>query len=89
MTLKSPRGDISIGAHIQGLGKPHQGRDILSNMFCLCPNHHAAFDLSTMALDPETLEVYDLEADRELHNKGPIFLHESGHDFDSECLRYA
>ena len=53
------------------------------------PDHHAAFDLSTMALNPETLEVHDLEADGELHNKGPLFLHESGHDFDLECLRYA
>ena len=75
--------------HIKPLGSGHQGPDYPGNMLVLCPNHHAAFDLSTMALDPETLEVYDLEADRELHNKGPIFLHESGHDFDSECLRYA
>jgi putative restriction endonuclease len=61
VTLKSPGGDISIGAHIQGLGKPHQGYDILSNMFCLCPNHHAQFDAFSFYIEPENLKIKFLD----------------------------
>lgn len=31
-------------AHIQPLGRPHDGPDILENILCLCPNHHVMFD---------------------------------------------
>lgn len=34
----------SEGAHIRPLGKPHEGPDDVSNLLCLCPNHHAQFD---------------------------------------------
>jgi putative restriction endonuclease len=34
----------SEGAHIQGIGFPHYGPDILENMLCLCPNCHTRFD---------------------------------------------
>ena len=37
-------GYISIGAHIEPLGQPFLGPDVLSNMLCLCPNHHSMFD---------------------------------------------
>ena len=37
-------GLISIGAHIEPLGYPHNGPDVESNMLCLCPNHHTSFD---------------------------------------------
>ena len=42
--LESPLGRISEAAHIQGLGSPHYGSDDLSNLLCLCPNHHSQFD---------------------------------------------
>eukprot|EP01132_Coremiostelium_polycephalum_P014188 gene14188-17249_t len=31
-------------AHIRPLGKPHNGKDVLGNLLCLCPNHHVMFD---------------------------------------------
>jgi len=31
-------------AHIRPLGKPHNGKDLLSNILCLCPNHHVMLD---------------------------------------------
>lgn len=59
--LPSPKGDISIGAHIKGLGKPHEGPDKLSNMFCLCPNHHAQFDAFSFYVEPKNLEIKCLD----------------------------
>lgn len=75
--------------HIKPLGSGHGGPDYPGTMLVLCPNHHAAFDLSTMALNPDSLEVYYMEPDGGLYKKGRLFLHESGHDFDPDCLRYA
>lgn len=42
--LVHPGGRTSEGAHIRALGKPHQGQDLVSNVLCLCPNHHTLFD---------------------------------------------
>jgi hypothetical protein len=75
--------------HIRPLGSGHDGPDYCGNMLVLCPNHHAAFDLGTMAVDPGTLEIYYLEPDGGLYKKGPLSLHEPDHEFDPECLRYA
>ena len=36
--------------HIQPLGEPHNGPDILENIVCLCPNHHVELDYGTKAL---------------------------------------
>ena len=38
------------GHHVKPLGKPHSGPDILENIVCLCPNHHAACDLGAIRL---------------------------------------
>ena len=38
-------GPYAEAAHIRPLGKPHDGPDELSNLLCLCPNHHVLFDL--------------------------------------------
>ena len=59
--LKSPCGDIAVGAHIKGLGKPHKGPDKLSNMLCLCPNHHAQFDAFSFYIEPKNLEIIHLK----------------------------
>lgn len=37
-------GPYSEGAHVRPLGAPHHGADTVSNMLCLCPNHHVMFD---------------------------------------------
>ena len=57
--LKTPYGGIAIGAHIKGLGKPHNGPDVIENMICLCPNHHEQFDDYGFYIDPETFEIVD------------------------------
>ena len=59
--LKTPYGGIAIGAHIKGLGKPHNGPDVIENMICLCPNHHEQFDDYGFYIDPETFEIKGLE----------------------------
>ncbi|MFE8936544.1 HNH endonuclease [Streptomyces sp. NPDC007872] len=46
-------GHYSEAAHIQGIGSPHDGPDQLSNMLCLCPNHHKQFDRLAIYIDPE------------------------------------
>jgi HNH endonuclease len=33
------------GHHIQPLGGEHKGPDVEGNILCLCPNHHAEYDL--------------------------------------------
>lgn len=37
-------------AHIQPLGKPHDGPDDLDNILCLCPNHHVLFDFGGFSI---------------------------------------
>lgn len=60
--LKKPdNGGIAIGAHIKGLGKPHEGPDALGNMLCLCPNHHALFDAFSFYIEPESLTIHGIE----------------------------
>ena len=46
-------GLISIGAHIEPLGHPHNGPDDASNMLCLCPNHHSMFDDYGFTIDDD------------------------------------
>ena len=41
------------GAHVRPLGRPHLGHDALSNILCLCPNHHTQFDLGGLVLTDE------------------------------------
>jgi predicted restriction endonuclease len=43
------------GHHVQPLGAPHNGPDVLGNIVCLCPNHHAACDLGAIALVADEL----------------------------------
>ena len=49
---------------IKGLGQPHNEpeflfcKKFLSNMLCLCPNHHAQFDDLAFYIDPENYCSY-------------------------------
>jgi predicted restriction endonuclease len=38
------------GHHVQPLGAPHNGPDVLESIICVCPNHHAACDLGAIEL---------------------------------------
>jgi len=42
--IVTPSGLYAEAAHIQPLGRPHNGPDIEANVLCLCPNHHVMFD---------------------------------------------
>jgi len=37
--------------HIIPLGRPHNGKDVSSNMICACPNHHVQLDLKAIPLE--------------------------------------
>lgn len=45
--------------HIQPLGRPHNGPDVIGNILCLCPNHHAELDYGVRALSLASLSSVD------------------------------
>lgn len=50
-TIELPDGKRYAEAHhIRPLGMPHNGPDIISNILCLCPNHHAELDYGVLAI---------------------------------------
>ena len=51
--LETPAGPYAESAHIRPLGAPHHGPDEESNILCLCPNHHALFDLGAFTIGPD------------------------------------
>ena len=50
IAVATPAGLYAEAAHIQPLGKPHNGPDIESNILCLCPNHHVMFDNGSFSI---------------------------------------
>jgi putative restriction endonuclease len=51
LRLETAAGPYAEGAHIRGLGRPHNGPDDVSNMLCLCPNDHFLFDAGAIYVD--------------------------------------
>ncbi|MBO9673637.1 MAG: HNH endonuclease [Sphingobacteriaceae bacterium] len=49
-TIETQTGFYVEAAHIQALGKPHNGPDIVENILCLCPNHHVMFDYGMISI---------------------------------------
>jgi hypothetical protein len=43
--------------HVQPLGEPHNGPDIVENIVCLCPNHHVELDYGTKSLSMSELRA--------------------------------
>jgi putative restriction endonuclease len=80
--LVGPRGPIADGAHIRGLGEPHNGPDIPSNILCLCPNHHRLFDSGAIYID-DNFRVFDF-------NGSPIgpLTRNKHHTVDLAFIRY-
>lgn len=65
-------------AHIQPLGKPHNGKDQPGNILCLCPNHHVMLDKGIFGINNDfTLNGID----------GKLSVHEY-HVIDTEFLEY-
>jgi len=58
--LETPAGPYAEGAHIRPLGSPHDGPDTAGNILCLCPNHHALFDLGAFTVGDD-LRLIGLE----------------------------
>ena len=81
--LKAPYGKIAIGAHIKGLAKPNNGPDVIENIICLCPNHHAQFDKFSFYIDPETYEIKRLEG-----YEGKKLSINKNHNIEKEFLSY-
>ncbi len=44
--------------HIQPLGGEHRGPDIIQNIICVCPTHHAELDYFAIPLDPTRLRLH-------------------------------
>lgn len=45
--------------HVMPLGTPHDGLDIIGNIVCLCPNHHAACDYGAIKLSLSALRTVE------------------------------
>ena len=43
--------------HIIPLGKPHNGKDTIGNMICVCPNCHILLDYGSIELNPTSFKV--------------------------------
>ena len=57
-TIMLPDGSRYAEAHhIKPLGSPHDGLDVIGNILCLCPNHHAECDLGVIRLSLSSLRA--------------------------------
>jgi hypothetical protein len=59
-TMDLPNGErYAESHHVQPLGQPHNGPDVIGNILCLCPNHHAELDFGVRAILPPALRKAD------------------------------
>lgn len=59
-TIVLPDGSRYAEAHhVKPLGSPHNGLDVIGNILCLCPNHHAECDLGVLRLSLSSLQSAD------------------------------
>lgn len=74
--LSSAAGPYAEAAHIRPLGAPHHGPDVLSNVLCLCLNHHILFDLGSFAVadDGQLLGLPGQLIQQQKHFIEPAFL---------------
>ncbi len=76
--VETPAGPYAEAAHIRPLGRPHDGPDVLANVLCLCPTHHAAFDLYGVGI----------AADGRLLGMPGRLRTVPAHALDADCLVY-
>jgi hypothetical protein len=43
--------------HVKPLGAPHDGPDVLGNLVCVCPNHHAQLDFGAIKIDKNAMRM--------------------------------
>lgn len=82
-TLVTRVGTYSTGAHIQGLGRPHNGKDETSNLLCLCPNCHVLFDKGVLYIGKDFKTVVNLVSGKEM----PLNLNEL-HALDESAIAH-
>ena len=59
-TIELPNGKrYAESHHIQPLGQPHNGPDVIGNILCVCPNHHAELDYGVSEISLSTLSRSD------------------------------
>ncbi|MBV1955951.1 MULTISPECIES: YDG/SRA domain-containing protein [Streptomyces] len=79
--IEVPGGSYSEGAHIRGLGSPHNGPDTTGNVLCLCPNCHVMLDAGGMVIED------DLTVLRDGKPVGVLRTHPQ-HTIDLDCVRH-
>lgn len=82
-SLPTAAGAYAEAAHIRPLGRPHDGKDAVSNLLCLCPNDHVLFDFGAITVLPETLAVTG-----ERSREGRIITTANAHHIDRVNLDY-
>ncbi len=51
-TIKLQNGNLySEAHHLKPLGEPYNGPDIIENIICVCPNHHAQLDYGAIEIN--------------------------------------
>lgn len=57
-TIRLPNGSLYAEAHhIKPLGRRHTGPDVMENILCVCPNHHAELDYGARRLSLSALRT--------------------------------
>lgn len=84
LRIETPSGGYyAEGAHIRPLGTNHNGSDSVSNLLCLCPNHHVMLDYGSLYID-EGYSVYEREGHK---NVGALYVLKT-HHIDKDNLDY-
>lgn len=78
ISLPLPTGNYAQCAHIKPLGSPHNGADRLSNVLCLCPNHHVMFDAGAFTI-ADNFSLIGIEGTLNVA---------SGHALDLEMIKF-
>ena len=69
--LAGPAGPYAEAAHIQPLGSPHNGPDVIGNILCLCPNHHVLFDIGAFTIQDD-FKLEGMEGKLTVNKEHPI-----------------
>lgn len=57
-TIELPDGQFYAEAHhLQPLGEPHKGPDVVENVICVCPTDHVLLDYGAISLDRSQLQM--------------------------------
>ncbi|MDQ1037675.1 putative restriction endonuclease [Streptomyces sp. V3I8] len=80
IVIDTPGGTYSEGAHVQALGRPHNGPDRTDNVLCLCPNCHVKLDSGAIVIEDDLTVVENGTPTRRLRTH-------PRHALSLECIR--